>query len=96
MDYDEYINSHEWELKASDAKRRADFRCQVCYSPSDLQVHHRTYIRLGQEDPGDLTVLCDTCHEMYTKAHRITRWLLDPVPYKPISFERLLELELVR
>lgn len=96
MDYLEYINSPEWEARANNAKRRAGDRCQVCNSPNNLQVHHRTYIRLGQEIPDDLTVLCDTCHELFSSAHRITRWLLDPVPYNPVSFERLLELELSR
>ncbi len=43
----------------------AQERCQVCYSPDDLDVRHRTYARLGHELVSDLTVLCATCRGRY-------------------------------
>lgn len=43
----------------------ADARCQICNVGDDLQVHHRTYVRFGAEWPGDLTVLCADCHQLY-------------------------------
>ncbi len=37
--------------------------CQKCEFPHELNVHHRTYERLGQEKiPDDLIVLCRSCH----------------------------------
>lgn len=69
--YYDYILSEEWKEKADDAKRRAKFRCQVCNrGPSDgirLNAHHRTYDRLGHEEPEDITVLCETCHELFSR-----------------------------
>lgn len=40
----------------------AGYRCERCDSKRDLQVHHRTYERLGHEWDEDLEVLCDACH----------------------------------
>ena len=63
--YQDYLKSDAWKLKAEDAKLRAGNRCQVCYSADRLEVHHRTYTRLGNEEPMDLTVLCHPCHALF-------------------------------
>lgn len=64
--YGDYLRSERWaELRAT-AVGEADGRCQVCNSSDDLNVHHRTYERLGQDDEWrDLVVLCRICHEGY-------------------------------
>ena len=68
VDYYEYINSPEWRRRANAAKALAGYRCRVCNRHADevvLNAHHRTYERLGNEDPDDITVLCRNCHELY-------------------------------
>jgi 5-methylcytosine-specific restriction endonuclease McrA len=68
VDYAEYINSAEWKAKAKDAKQRAGYRCQICNKAGDnltLNAHHRTYKRLGNELPMDITVLCRDCHAKF-------------------------------
>ena len=71
MQYAEYIRSAAWrnnparlaELAASGG------RCRTCNRPApevELQVHHRTYARLGAELVGDLTTLCVECHRVIT------------------------------
>jgi hypothetical protein len=66
VNYYEYIQSAEWKRKADAAKKRAGYRCQVCNCKSKrLDAHHRTYERLGNERPEDITVLCHKCHELY-------------------------------
>lgn len=71
VDYYKYINSSRWrdnparlaELEA------ADFRCRLCSASQDsarIEVHHRTYVRLGREQIGDLTTLCQECHHVVT------------------------------
>lgn len=67
INYREYIRSREWRLKADSAKRRAGYRCQVCNGTKRLQAHHRHYHTLGNERPEDITVLCDSCHELFSK-----------------------------
>jgi 5-methylcytosine-specific restriction endonuclease McrA len=39
-----------------------------------LQVHHRTYERLGHEQAGDLTALCANCHRAVTDMLRRRRY----------------------
>jgi len=63
--YYEYIQSDEWKDRAEAAKSRAGNRCQICNSPTKIHAHHRTYARLGCEDPMDITILCDRCHKLF-------------------------------
>jgi 5-methylcytosine-specific restriction endonuclease McrA len=37
--------------------------CNVCRSTEHIQVHHRTYVNLGNELDRDLQALCKFCHE---------------------------------
>lgn len=64
--YDAYLRSPEWKEKRADALARALRRCQLCNAKAKkgapLDVHHRTYERLGHEEPADLIVLCRDCH----------------------------------
>jgi hypothetical protein len=70
FDYQEYLRSDHWQTMRRLALDHAEHRCQLCYSPNRLEVHHRTYERLGAERLADLTVLCDACHQAF---HRIVR-----------------------
>lgn len=63
--YAEYLESTVWQGKRVGALERAGDRCQVCNSDKQLNVHHRTYERVGDEAPEDLTVLCRSCHETH-------------------------------
>ena len=68
IDYQKYIQSPEWKEKALKAKERTGWRCQICNRHGDrkqLHAHHRTYERLGNELPEDITVLCPDCHEKF-------------------------------
>jgi hypothetical protein len=63
--YHEYLQSEEWGIRRRFAIRHAGERCQLCYKRGHLHAHHRTYARIGQELPADLTVLCDDCHAWF-------------------------------
>jgi len=72
--YHEYIKSAEWKARADAAKTRAGHACQVCNERNcQLEAHHRTYARLGRELPDDLTVLCNDCHEIFSKNGRLAK-----------------------
>lgn len=72
MSYQQYLASDHWKSQRIAALKRADFRCQVCNrGNTTLDVHHRTYERIGQEIPADLTVLCRRCHEVHHKLDEI-------------------------
>jgi hypothetical protein len=68
-EYAEYLASPEWRVRRDRAVARAEGRCQLCNSAKHLNVHHRTYARIGRERPTDLIVLCRECHEHF---HGIT------------------------
>ena len=79
MTYQAYINSSRWrENPARLAElKSADFHCRLCYASQkdvQLEVHHRTYVRLGCEQLGDLTALCKECHHVVTDMLRRRRY----------------------
>jgi len=63
MPYVEYLQTPEWRKRRDRALHLAGWRCHRCQKKHDLQVHHRTYERLGEEHDDDLEVLCVGCHE---------------------------------
>lgn len=64
--YAEYLRSEHWLSVKRNAIQVADRRCQLCNAADQiLDVHHRTYERLGNEKPSDLIVLCRSCHERH-------------------------------
>ena len=65
MPYAAYLKTEHWQTAARRARERARHRCQLCNDGEKLDVHHRTYERLGHEEDEDLTVLCSTCHERF-------------------------------
>jgi predicted HNH restriction endonuclease len=79
LNYRKYIVSHRWrENPARLAELEASgFRCRICNSDggdSALEVHHRTYANLFNEQVGDLTALCRICHRVVTEHSRRIRF----------------------
>lgn len=71
--YDKYRETPHWGEVRRVALAWADHRCQVCnYQDQRLDVHHRTYERIGAERPADLTVLCRGCHELFHGRNPLT------------------------
>lgn len=70
--YADYLKSQHWkELKARFWSSKLIFKvngkavCSCCRTKElNLQLHHRTYARLGREYLTDLTLLCDECHHL--------------------------------
>lgn len=64
--YYEYIRSVAWAEKRKEALERAKYRCQLCgITHASFEVHHNTYLNLGNEAPEDLIVLCVRCHDWF-------------------------------
>ena len=60
--YIEYLNSNEWIAIRIEMLTMFPF-CQKCGSKKSLQVHHKTYKNVFNEEPKDLEVLCKSCHK---------------------------------
>lgn len=74
MPYRDYLLTPDWQKKRLYALKRAGGRCQVCNNPNKrLDVHHRTYERLGDELYTDLLVLCHSCHGTFHKNGKLAK-----------------------
>lgn len=72
LEYRSYIRSPAWE----EVKRRFyrsrlyRGRCEACLATDKpLDLHHKTYTRLGYERLSDLIPLCRECHEKTHEVH---------------------------
>lgn len=71
-EYEDYLASSHWQEVRRSAIRRAGYRCQVCNrSSSQLEVHHRTYENLGNEEEYDVIALCSHCHSIFHEFGRL-------------------------
>lgn len=73
MPYRKYLNTYHWKQLRDLKLSEVDNRCQICYNSIQLNVHHRTYERLGHEKLSDLTVLCKECHEIFHKYGKLKK-----------------------
>lgn len=60
--YEQYLRTDHWRARRNRALKLATYRCQRCTDNRNLQVHHLSYDRLGEELDDDLQVLCRGCH----------------------------------
>jgi hypothetical protein len=65
LPYRDYLQTCHWRRTRALALERAGFQCALCQRGERLCVHHRSYARIGFEQPRDLIVLCGTCHEIH-------------------------------
>jgi cytochrome c len=65
LEYQDYVrNNTSWKsIRAKAHKRQRD--CLCCGSREELDIHHKTYERLGHEKVTDLQVLCRDCHYVW-------------------------------
>ena len=67
LPYAEFLQTEFWKIVRSLVYARAGHRCEICYSPEFLNVHHRSYKNHGFEDLhlNDLLCMCSDCHELF-------------------------------
>lgn len=73
MAYVDYLKTPEWIRRRFAHLQAVEYRCQVCNSPDELTVHHRTYERLGCEKFTDLLVLCWPCHKLFHERRKLAQ-----------------------
>ncbi|GAC1498587.1 MAG: hypothetical protein NVS1B14_01650 [Vulcanimicrobiaceae bacterium] len=67
-EYAAYLSTDAWREKRAARVRMDAGSCRICDSEADLQVHHRRYVRRGEETMDDLTTLCGACHTLHHAA----------------------------
>lgn len=61
--YNTYMISPAWKAFRLRIIAQRGRKCERCGSPARvLQLHHLTYVRLGQELDSDVQLLCIDCH----------------------------------
>lgn len=94
LPYRDYLQTAHWQRVRILALDRAQRACALCSETSRLEVHHRTYARLGFEQPEDVIVLCTTCHgKHHDRLPTAVRGLsvLTRLPLSPASSLRWLK-----
>jgi hypothetical protein len=84
MDYQEYLKSEHWLKTRQLALEFWDYRCTICKSAHQIEVHHNNYKCLGHETLSDLACLCNVCHSLFSMARRIT-------PHEPQPIQTVLQ-----
>jgi hypothetical protein len=72
--YEKHLQSTKWAATRKATLKRDRNQCQTCLSTESLEVHHKTYERLGNEDLADLITLCSECHSAITEVIRRRRY----------------------
>jgi hypothetical protein len=73
--YLDCLASPEWAEKRELVRDRCRGRCERCRVRRMREAHHKTYVRLGDEQLDDLQGLCRPCHRF---SHGCRR--RDPAP----------------
>lgn len=60
--YQLYMQSEAWKELRQKIIELDGHSCRKCGASATLEVHHKTYARLGNEDLDDLVTLCARCH----------------------------------
>ena len=63
LDHQKYMRSDLWRGKRRDRLYIDGYKCRLCGSAMNLQVHHITYENVPDEGMDDLLTVCRTCHE---------------------------------
>jgi len=61
--YEKRIRSAQWKNMRADIARLRGNKCERCGRGPPLELHHKTYKRLGRELLSDLELLCTICHQ---------------------------------
>lgn len=62
-DYSFYIRSRKWNKRRRRYFATNGNTCAICGSKEGLNLHHKTYQRLGMEEDADLVPLCKEHHD---------------------------------
>lgn len=60
--YRDYLQSDHWKIFRISVLVQRGYKCELCGSTREINLHHLTYVRLGHELPTDVQVLCYPCH----------------------------------
>ena len=64
------LEPHSYKELCRQVMERDHWRCQVCGSTNNLQVHHRQFrSQQGPDEESNLITVCASCHERLHHSH---------------------------
>ena len=87
-EYAKYLKSKHWLELRDKILERDNYKCILCGN-KDVQVHHKTYDRIGEESFNDLITLCGNCHLTYHS----TKYYYMVIPDEYSCEDNLLHLD---
>lgn len=76
--YETYLQSPHWRRIRIQYRQSHPWLCGVCGATELLELHHKTYERIGSERLDDLIPLCAQCHPLVHQLHQEQIATLDP------------------
>lgn len=71
--YAVYMQSEEWAARRAQYFVNHERSCRACASSTRIELHHKTYARMGAERDQDLVALCSRCHKALHSEQRRTK-----------------------
>lgn len=71
-EYNRYLKSPVWAAIKIELYEHRGRKCEICGRARKLQVHHKHYKNIFNEEPEDLLILCDICHREQHKKKQKT------------------------
>lgn len=73
--YEQHIRSARWKNMKRDFRKLRGNKCERCGSGHNLELHHKTYERLGHELIKDLELLCSGCHSVADQERELANFI---------------------
>lgn len=93
MKYSDYLLDPRWLALREIIKARDLYKCVVCDSKRNLNVHHKRYCGKPWESPHqDLITLCNDCHKKFHGITETSKTIIKPkaiTPSKTITAPKL-------
>ena len=74
FDYYEHLDSDKWRSEQRNKIFALDHgKCQICHKNKANQVHHLSYLNVGNESDDELMAVCRDCHTEITQRINYTK-----------------------
>jgi 5-methylcytosine-specific restriction endonuclease McrA len=87
-EYHAYLQGPFWRARKAAIIRYRGERCERCFRVDNLELHHRTYERLGRELPEDVELLCSRCHQLeHGIVPQVRAWRVDRLDIQRVDID---------
>ena len=93
LSYEELLHTPEWRERREEVLKAHGYACDWCGGHTNLQVHHRYYLKYPDYtflypwnyDDSCLMCLCEDCHRKYHATHKVKSYFVKYTYPNPIK-----------